>query len=260
MRSIRWTAAVVALGIVLGVAPFAQALPYVINDPYQGQHPTGGGPASQAADVIGDYADFDVHSITVSMLSPALTTVSGRFNWHGGDPSLAEYVDFGATMRVGDLLMSTNGHQYGVALVSHDGLDAGDLYSITGTRTSDYYLGSFANYLYWRFNTPVRMDPTGATDLGVGTSTVSNVGGNELEAVLNFSTSSSFWNDVAHSGIITMSFASAICANDIVSGTVQHAVPEASSLGLIGVGLVLAGVLPGTLRRRRKSRPPAGPR
>ena len=212
----------------------AYALPITITDPYGGQNNSG----SSNGDVIGALGGFDIESLTFTQLSASGVTAGIRFNYNFGDASLAPYTFAGSTIEVGDLLFSVGGsYRYGVALVSHDGLLAGKLYSILGTRSSDDYLGSSG--LGYRTNTPVRINPTGAVVIGDGTVSTANIGGYEVLSSLNFTPSASFLIDLS-SGL-DVGFASAICANDIAEGYIGAAVPEPSTWLLFATGL--AGLL-----------------
>jgi len=208
----------------------AHALPVTFTDPYGGQN----NPGSSNGDVIGDLGRFDIESLTFTQLSASGVTAGIRFNYNFGDATLTPYNFYGATLQVGDLLLSVGGtYRYGVALISHDGLVAGKLYSILGTRSSDDYLGSSG--LTYRYNTPVRMNPTGAVMIGDGTVSTQNIGGYELLSTFNFTPGGSFLIDLQSSGI-GVQFASAICANDILTS-----MPEPSTWFLFVTGL--AGLL-----------------
>ena len=213
----------------------AYALPITVTDPYGGQN----NPGSSNGDVIGALGGFDIESLTFTQLGASGVTAGIRFNYNFGDASLAPYTFAGNTIQVGDLLFSVGGaYRYGVALVSHDGLLAGKLYSILGALSSDDYLGSSG--LTYRFNTEVRMNPTGAVVIGDGTVSTSNIGGYEVLSNLNFTPSASFLTDLS-SGL-GVEFASAICANDIAQGYIDApSVPEPSTWLLFVTGL--AGLL-----------------
>jgi hypothetical protein len=210
----------------------AYALPVTITDPYGGQN----NPGSNNGDVIGALGRFDIESLTFTQLSASGVTAGNRFNYNFGDATLTPYNFSGVTLEVGDLLFSVGGtYRYGVALIAHDGLVAGKLYSILGTQSSDDYLGSSG--LTYRFNTPVRMNPTGAVVIGDGTVSTQNIGGYELLSTLNFTPSGSFLIDLESSGL-GVEFASAICANDIVQGNVAPtSMPEPSTWFLFVTGL-----------------------
>ena len=210
----------------------AYALPVTFTDPYGGQN----NPGSSNGDVIGDLGRFDIESLTFTQLSASGATAGIRFNYNLGDATLTPYSLYGVTLQVGDLLFSVGGtYRYGVALISHDGLAAGKLYSILGTQSSDDYLGSSG--LTYRYNTPVRMNPTGAVVIGDGTVSTQNIGGYELLSTFNFTPSGSFLIDLEASGL-GVQFASAICANDIAQGYIAPtSMPEPSTWFLFVTGL-----------------------
>ena len=214
----------------------AYALPVTFTDPYGGQN----NPGSSNGDVIGELGRFDIESLTVTQLGASGVAGEIRFNYNLGDATLAPYSLFGTTLQVGDLLFSLGGtYRYGVALVSHDGLVAGKFYSILGTQSSDDYLGSSG--LTYRYNTPVRINPTGAVVVGDGTVTTQNIGGYELLSTFNFTPSASFLIDL-HSSVLGVQFESAVCANDIIQGSIAPtSMPEPSTWFLFVTGL--AGLL-----------------
>jgi len=210
----------------------AYALPVTITDPYGGQN----NPGSSNGDVIGALGGFDIESLTFTQLGAGSVTAGIRFNYNFGDASLAPYAFAGSTIEVGDLLFSVSGaYRYVVALIAHDGLLPGKLYSILGTRSSDDYLGSSG--LGYRTNTPVRINPTGAVVIGDGTVSTSNIGGYEVLSNLNFTPSTSFLTDLS-SGL-GVEFASAICANDILTGSIAAPEPSTWLLFVTGLGGLL---------------------
>jgi hypothetical protein len=216
--------------------PAAYALPVTFADPYGGQSNAG----SNNGDVIGPLSRFDIESLTFTQLSATGVTAEIRFNYNLGNAALAPYNFLGVTLSVGDLLFSVGGtYRYGVALTAHDGLAAGQLYSILGTQSSDDYLGSSG--LTYRHNTPVRMDPTSAVIIGAGTVSTQNIGGNEVLSTLNFTPGGSFFTDLEWSGL-GADFSAAVCANDIVEGYLAPtSVPEPSTWLLLLTGV--AGLL-----------------
>jgi hypothetical protein len=214
----------------------AYALPVTFTDPYGGQNNSG----NTNADVMGALGRFDIESVTFTQLNAGGGTAGIRFNYNFGDATLAPYSFLTTTLEVGDLLFSVGGtYRYGVALISHNGLVAGKLYSILGTQSSDDYLG--ASGLNYAHNIAVRMNPTGAVVIGDGTVATQNIGGYELLSTLNFTPSVSFLADLNSSGL-GVEFASAVCANDIVHGYLPPtSVPEPSTWLLFASGL--AGLL-----------------
>jgi hypothetical protein len=196
-------------------------------------------------DVIGAKNDFDVRSIQFTQWTNSHIQGDIRFNYHASDNTLADWTPFGTNLlRVGDLLFTGGGQKFGLALRSHDGFDAGDLYEVGGFLTSDQF---GLNHATWRHGKDVRMNSVGSvTHLGVGTVSVTDIGSVELNAHLDFNPDSilnlgglgSFWQAYLTNSGLDVSFASAICANDIVEGHVTPApVPEPATWLLFGSGL-----------------------
>jgi hypothetical protein len=227
------------------VCPLAQADTVTISDPYVGQNSSASGAASQASDVIGSYSEFDIDKLVFTAITPGNVTVQVDFNHavpgssNTADLALNPYVFPKATLPVGDLLFDVNGvDTFGVALVAHDGLIAGDLYQITNTYSSDHFLAG-SGY-YWRFGTPVQMDPNGAQLIGTGAAPVTvGLGGAEVQTTLSFATNAAFWNDLAAAGL-SVHFESAVCANDVLDGRVTAPTPEPAQMVLFGTVLVIA--------------------
>jgi len=241
VRSLTLAGCVLALlPTVVSAAPF----PVVITDPYAGQI----SPTSSNGDVIGTTGGFDIESVTISDIATREVTVHVEFNYNFGEATLSPYRIFGVTMEVGDLLFSVNGaYKYGVALVDHDGLEAGDLYSITGTRDSNSYLGG--SRLIWRYLTAVRMNPAGASHLGDGDVTVTPIGGSELDAAITFRPGGELLVDLETLGL-GVHFASAVCANDVIDGRIDPTrVPVPPSFALLAGGLLVLAVARRSRRR-----------
>jgi hypothetical protein len=235
-----------ALAAALAAAcPLAHADSVTISDPYVGQISSASGAASQASDVIGNYSEFDIDKLVFTSITPGNITVQVDFNHAvSGSPATADlalnpYVFPKATLPVGDLLFDVNGvYTFGVALVAHDGLIAGDLYQITSTYSSDDFLAG-SGY-YWRFGTPVQMDPNGAQLIGTGAAPVTvGLGGAEVQTTLSFATNGTFWNDLTASGL-SVHFGSAVCGNDVLDGRITAPTPEPAQMLLFGTVLLIA--------------------
>ena len=234
----------VAAGTVLLVpAAPTGAQPIVYTDTYGGNH----NPAVTccSGDVIGELGGFDIESITFTQWSPSSIKGDIKFNYNFGDATLADYVfdpahPSGSGLKVGDLLFSVGGtFKYGMPLVSHDGLTAGSLYSITHVLTSNDFGLDSSRYI-WRFNTPVRIDPIGSTLLTTGSVSTSNIGFYEVDANFNLVPGSSFYTEFSNNAMVVQ-FASAICANDVLMALIEAPsvhMPEPSTWMLLCFGLI----------------------
>ena len=261
MRSI---AAVVAILLFGSFASFAG----VINDPFN---------QSQAGcyyslttpfgtcDVIGNELLFDIQSASVS-LSPTLLDTNLYFNYGGGS-SLAPFST--PVLYPGDLFfydpanpltttydsqLSYPEYEYGVPLVNHNGLLAGDLYQISnpnGLQTAQEVIDPSNLYqsLDYRRTQPVWM-PGGETLVDTGIETVSNYGNGTSNALydvdIKIPNPTAGLLALISAGQIGIGFESATCANDVLVGLV--AVPEPGSLLMVAAGMGLLGL--GVWRRR----------
>lgn len=212
----------------------------IVTDPYAGNNTPGSTCCS--GDVIGALGGFDIESITFTQYTPLKIKGDIRFNYNFGDTTLSDYVfdpahPSGSTLKVGDLLFSVNGaYKYGVPLVSHDGLTAGNLYAISGVVTSNQ-VGLDGSRYIWRFNTPVRMDPVGSSLLGSGSISTTNVGFYEVDTNFDFVPGGMFYTEFMNNALVVQ-FASAICANDVITGLVDPpSVPEPSTWLMLACGL-----------------------
>ncbi len=240
----------ICLAVLLVAVPAAFADVQTITDPFPGSSCS-----LDTCDVIGDNFYFDIQKITfgivpgVSMDVSIFTNYSDRTTgtslepWaFPGRPSLV--------LGIGDLFFGFPSLAYGVPLYGHGGFQAGGLYAIGGgvtTQTAQTVLGSSAAGLAYRNSEIVWLGGTAPNPLAVGSLAVTrnNASQPTYRIDLGFgSLPSEFWSAAAaNGGSMSVHFASATCANDIIGGRVS--VPEPGAwllLGTLLIGLVARAV------------------
>ena len=219
----------------------------VLYSPYAGNNP---GAANDQDEVIGMNGQFDIQSVAFTIVNSLNVTVLIDFNYNFGDVTLSPFTDSGFTFHPGDLLFSSAGPMWGVALASHPGFTAGSLYSVDHFLTAGDVLGFPSNASYDPSG-QVWMDDDGQQELiDAGTSSTSSLGGDEVQTTLSFDPGASLYEALS-GGTTEVDFASATCANDFISGTIPAIfVPEPSAFALLSASFLGLGIL---CRLRRRS-------
>lgn len=228
------TLLLVAIMFVLSVATAHAAF---IADTYL--HPLDADVGQRGMDVIGENPPFDIKGSDWA----TTTTLNIYTDWNLG--LSGEWSSY-YRVQLGDLLIGTSrGLTYGVALRDHivegDGIKAGDIYTISGTYSSDWYYGTsgalrqLSTSMYGDHEIVTGYgDIVGKASIGYNSNGTANPG--DYVITVQFDTSA-YGDDVIR-------FAST-CGNDI-----HVAVPEPVTLLFLGLGFVGAGICG---YRRRKN-------
>ncbi|MCC6390357.1 MAG: PEP-CTERM sorting domain-containing protein [Bryobacterales bacterium] len=192
------------------------------------------------------------------MLSGGAVQINVRMNYgqNGGDTTLSG-INVGSfpTVHPGDILVTSGGNRWAIPLVTHNdftvgmaGLDAGNLYSVSGFLTSGTVLNNTSAGTY-RPAEFVWGESTGAIkkNTGAGSVAATLLGGSEINVAINFTSADTNFLEAFSGSGSYVQFAAATCANDLVAG---NPVPEPMSLSLIGAGLLGLGLLK---RKRSKN-------
>jgi len=217
-------------------------------------------------DVIGSESLFDIQKISVTV-SPSYINATVFFNFGGGS-SLSSFNVGSATLNVGDLffydpsspqtshydsLLTYPEYAFGVPMVNHDGLTAGNLYQVANfdsLQTADSILNlSGQDY---RRTQPVWMtsgEPLASTGNGVSVTTTGadGVTGALYAASVKIPTTTAFLNLIKNNQI-GIGFESATCGNDVLTGLIAVTAPEPSCMPLMAAGFGLMGL--GLWRRK----------
>lgn len=234
--------------------------PITITDPFPGNSCS-----NSSCDVIGDPLKFDIQK---AVLDTSADTFTLYFNFGNGNSNINSFNIGGPTLYAGDLLFAVNGtFEYGIALQSHAGsgnsggvstgstVTAGHLYQINNTAngllTSNQVMGTTGSIYRTGVDVWLHNYNGALTDLASGSVNVVG-GGNgnpnpEFVVTLSFPNLPSGFLSDFNSGNTSISFASATCANDIITGNIPG-VPEPATMALMGGGLLALGVI------RRKTR------
>lgn len=248
------------------IASVAYADPMVQGTIYDGTFP--GSSCTSGCDVIGDRSSFDIEKIEL-FLGPHTSTVNIFTNYGTTPPNQWSYNATGAhpprlDLNLGDLFFTFGGtFAYGIVLAAdgHGGFLQDRLYEVgdgVTTQTASQVLGIHSypqSSWIFRDNAVVWLGGTPSTPLAQGTHTVTNRGtGSDPRWIVSVTfPSAAVWDDAVAHGRVGVSFASATCGNDIITGEIAVVVPEpATGALLLGGGLMVWGYRR-LARARRKS-------
>ncbi len=234
------------LSLILAAAPLlAPAVTVSYIDPFGA---AASSCASAICDVIGDKLWFDLDRFSVTIDPSTMTgSILTSLNFGQGN-TLAPFTDFGVGLQAADVLFRVNGFvQYGVALTSHSGLQAGSLYVVNsnaGVLTARDVLRSTSYAYRQNFTVWLNDDHRGSvTQIAPGTVTTTTAGNGvtsgRLQVAVNFAITPEFVSSL-YSRAMRVDFASATCGNDIVSFAVDPGpTPEPSTFLLMASGLLV---------------------
>ena len=257
-----WLYSVVATALVLVQPTTSPASPVTVFDSYLQPN------CASGCDVIGINADFDIDKIVFTTLTSSTVTAQIYTNYHSGSADLAPWSEFGITLSVGDLIFQGGSDKYVVPLHDHGAFHAGQLYSVTELLTAQTVLGNPPGVIYrngefvWGGGTSTAIGAAGTVSVACanGESIVSGrcPSGGELIVTTTFHPNSSFSGELAASDL-SVSFAAATCANDVIAGGLDP-VPAPASLLLMASGFAGAAIRLkfGRVRRCRRSLRPHG--
>ena len=249
----RLTRALALLGALLGAA--ATRAGTLFSDPY----------GVGAPDVLGSGANFDIRSLEVLDLGPAVLRINLDLDYYGGDTTLSSFAVPGSSFAavpvgIGDVLIQGRsslwaipvsgavagpGGIYGYAVgapvavgtpATRSTFLAGSLYRVNGTLDAAQVLGvdpaaDFrADEAVWGAIDTFYPDFVGNAPLAYA------LGGAEIGIQLQVAIGPAFWNDV--SGGYRVHFASTTCACDVIDAAVPEPAPV--FLALAALALIAA--------------------
>jgi hypothetical protein len=249
--------------LALAVIAPAQASVQTITDPYCGI-------GSCTPDIMGDAREFDIQKVVfndrpLDGINPWIVTL--YFNFDGaGNTGFNPFAVGPWLLKVGDLMFDVGStYKYAVPVATHydlanqdthtgSSVQAGTMYELNpgGVLTSDQFnifYGNHYNCSQYRCGEAVWADPNKIAGSGAP-GTVNTIEQaltttqTRYVTTLSFVPTANFINDYKNSAPMSVHFASATCANDIIDGHV----PEPSVYAVLAGGL---GLIIFMVRRKR---------
>jgi hypothetical protein len=236
------------------------------DDPFPGGSCTASS-CIDTLDVVGNPQYFDIQKVVVdldpgnSMQVQIFTNYSNRSVDTTPDLETLSPWNYGSVgLNIGDLVFGFPGLAYAVPLYDHGPFVHGNLYRIDGTRVYARTAGDVLNlgsgYVYrpdevvWIGHGEGLPAPS---PLATGVETVGYVGAPNAAYRIDLTFASGspgsslpadFWDSLfANGGEMSLQFASATCANDLIKGSVMVPVPEPATVLMLGtILLLLAGL------------------
>ena len=245
---------VVTLVTALVLSWNASGASFTITDPYHGQIPN---PADIRGSEIGDddvkgfIKSFDIEKVTIGNTGNTVTIgIYMNYGTDGGDTGLNPVVTSGfPNVFPGDVLLFTPNGNFAVPLITHNstapgaGVTAFSLYQANSWITAGtlYPAEAISMPNAFRPGEIVWVDPLTAALLAAGAGNVSSTGGaGSKEILVQITITNAALAAEINNGTFFLSFASATCGNDMITGGGLSDVPtpEPISLTLIGGGLL----------------------